>query len=220
MKNGRGTAIFFVLHSPFFIRHSFKEAPMLRHRIALSLVSALALASLLSAEPLTFELDPKATTIEFTFGATLHTVDGTLQAKEGKIQVDPDTGTASGRIVLDATSAKTGNRRRDRKMHEKILESQRYPEMVFEIERLSGKLNPVGQSEIELHGTLEMHGTRRPIALPATITSDGKTVTGTGTLILSYMEWGLPDPSFFLLRVQKEVRVTVKAAGRISTPSP
>ncbi|HEX4964854.1 MAG TPA: YceI family protein [Thermoanaerobaculia bacterium] len=190
---------------------------MLRHRLALSVLSALALASVLSAEPVTFELDAKATTIEFTFGATLHTVDGTLQAKSGTIHIDPEAGTASGRIVLDATSARTGNERRDHKMHEKILESQRYPEMVFEIERLSGKLNPVGQSEIELHGTLEMHGTRRPIALPATVMStDGKMVTGTGTLIIPYLDWGLPDPSVFVLRVEKEVRVTVKAAGRIS----
>ncbi|HEX3555742.1 MAG TPA: YceI family protein [Thermoanaerobaculia bacterium] len=191
---------------------------MVRHRIAFLLVSALCLAPILSAETLTFQLDPKATTIEFTFGATLHTVDGTLRAKEGTIHIDPDSGTASGRIVLDATSARTGNDRRDRKMHEKILESQRFPEMVFEVERLSGKLNPLGQSEIELHGTLEMHGTRRPIALPATVfSSDGKTASGTGTLILSYLDWGLADPSFFILRVEKEVRVTVKAVGRIST---
>jgi polyisoprenoid-binding protein YceI len=190
---------------------------MLCRRIALSVVSMLAFASALCAEPVTFELDATATTIEFTFGATLHTVDGTLRAKEGTIHVDPETGTASGRIVIDATSAKTGNNRRDRKMHEKILESQRYPEMIFEINRLSGKLNPVGQSEIELSGILEMHGTRRPIALPATVMStDGKTVTGTGNLILSYRDWGLADPSFFLLRVEKEVRVTVKAVGRIS----
>ncbi|HSS48336.1 MAG TPA: YceI family protein [Thermoanaerobaculia bacterium] len=191
---------------------------MLCRRIALSVVSVLALASVLSAEPVTFELDPTATVIEFTFGATLHTVDGTIRPKEGVIHVDPETGTASGRIVIDATSAKTGNDRRDRKMHEKILESERYPEMIFEIERLSGKLNPIGQSEIELHGTLEMHGTRLPLGVPATVmTTDGKTVTGTGTLILSYLKWGLADPSFFLLRVEKEVRVTVKVAGKIST---
>jgi len=187
-------------------------------RIALSIVSALAFASVLSAEQVTFELDPAATTIEFTFGATLHTVDGTIRAKEGTIHVDSETGAATGRIVIDATSAKTGNARRDRKMHEKILESERYPEMIFEIERLSGKLNPIGQSEIELHGNLEMHGTRLPIGLPATVmTTDGKTVTGTGNLILSYLKWGLADPSVFLLRVEKEVHVTVKAAGSIRT---
>lgn len=186
-------------------------------RIVLSLVSMMAFASVLAAEPATFELDIAATTIEFTFGATLHTVDGTLRAKEGKVYIHPETGAVSGRIVIDATSAKTGNDRRDRKMHEKVLESQRYPEMVFEIERLSGKLNPLGQSEIELHGTLEMHGTRRPIALPATVmTTDGKTVTGTATLILSYQDWGIADPSVFLLRVEKEVHVTLKAVGRIS----
>jgi len=190
---------------------------MLCRRIALSALSMLACAPVLLSEALTFELDTKATTIEFTFGATLHAVDGTLSVKEGIIHIAPDGSTATGRIVIDATSAKTGNDRRDRKMHEKILESQRYPEMVFEIERLSGKLNPTGQSEIELHGTLEMHGTRRPIALPATVrTADGKTVTGTGILILSYLEWGLADPSVFLLRVEKEVHVTVKAVGRIS----
>jgi polyisoprenoid-binding protein YceI len=190
---------------------------MLCRRIVLSIVSMLAFASVLFAEPVTFELDTAATTIEFTFGATLHTVDGTIHAKEGTLHLDPETGTATGRIVIDATSAKTGNDRRDRKMHEKILESQRYPEMIFEITRLSGKLNPVGQSEIELSGTLEMHGTRRPISLPATVmTTDGKAVTGTGMLILSYRDWGLADPSVFLLRVEKEVHVTVKAVGRIS----
>ena len=190
---------------------------MLCRRIALALVSMLAFVSILPAEPVTFELDAATTLIEFTFGATLHTVDGTIRAKEGSIHIDPETGAATGRVVIDATSARTGNNRRDRNMHEKVLESQRYPEMVFEIERLSGKLNPVGQSEIELSGTLEMHGTRRPIALPATVMStDGKTVTGTGTLILSYLDWGLADPSVFLLRVEKEVHVTVKVAGRIS----
>lgn len=169
-----------------------------------------------AAAPLTFELDPKATSVEITFGATLHTVKGSLRARQGTLRVDPGSGQISGWVVLDATSAQTGNARRDRKMHEKILESKRYPDILFDIQRLSGQLRPTGRSEIQLHGTLEMHGVRRPFALPAVLNSDGRTVTATGTVIVRYLEWGIADPSFFILRVAKEMRVTVKAAGHLS----
>jgi polyisoprenoid-binding protein YceI len=177
---------------------------------------ALLLAYPLSAATFTFELDPAATKVDFTFGATLHTVDGFMRAKEGMVRIDPDTHEASGRFVLDATSADTGVSRRDRKMHEKILESQRYPDIVFEPQRFSGQLNPVGRSQLELHGMLEMHGTKRPMDMTVVATSDGTQVKGSGMMIVPYLEWGLKDPSFFLLRVEKEVRVTIHAVGRLS----
>src|SRR5205823_5580546 len=118
--------------------------PMLRKEVVWFPL-ALLLALPLSAATYTFELDPAATKVDFTFGATLHTVDGFMRAKEGRVRIDPDTHEASGRFVLDATSAQTGVSRRDRKMHEKILESQRYPDIVFEPQRFSGQLNPVGR---------------------------------------------------------------------------
>ncbi|HSU82669.1 MAG TPA: YceI family protein [Thermoanaerobaculia bacterium] len=177
---------------------------------------ALLLALPLSAATFTFELDPAATKVDFTFGATLHTVDGSMRAREGRVRIDPDTHEASGRFVLDATSAETGVSRRDRKMHEKILESQRYPDIVFEPQRFSGELNPVGRSQLELHGMLEMHGTKRPVDMTVVATSDGTQVKGSGMMIVPYLDWGLKDPSFFLLRVEKEVRVTIHAVGRLS----
>lgn len=177
---------------------------------------ALLLSLPLSAETLTFQLDPAKSTVQFTFGATLHTVRGSLRAKEGTIRLDPATGAAEGWVVLDATSAGTGNARRDRKMHEKILESRRFPDITFTVERISGTLKPGGRSDLQLHGTLDWHGTRRPLALPATALVNGDQVTATGAVTLRYMEWGLPDPSFLLLRVSKEVRVEIKASGRLS----
>lgn len=179
-------------------------------------VLALSLALPLAAQMKTFELDPGKTTVEFTFGATLHTVRGSLRAERGMIRFDLATGAAEGTVVLDATSASTGNSRRDRKMHEKILESERFPDMVFSVERISGVMKEEGRNDIQLHGILEMHGTRRPIALPATALVDGDRVTATGALDIPYMEWGLADPSFFILRVAKEVHVEVKASGRLS----
>ena len=177
---------------------------------------ALSLALPLSAETLTFELDPAKTTVQFTFGATLHTVRGTLGAKQGTLHLDPATGAAEGWVVLDATSAQTGNARRDRKMHAKVLESRRFPDITFTVERISGTLNPGGRSDVQLHGTLDWHGTRRPFNLPATVTVKDDQVEARGVATLRYMEWGLPDPSFFLLRVAKEVKVEVKASGRLS----
>lgn len=189
---------------------------MLRRRTLPLFVAVWSLASVLSAETLTFELDPKATLITFTFGATFHTVNGTLQAKHGTVKVDTDTGTASGWIVMDATSARTGNGRRDRKMHEKILESRRFPDIVFDVQRVSGNINRTGSSDLQLHGYLDFHGDRRFIALPVLAKTEGNRVTATGSLLIPYVQWGLRDPSFLLLRVEKEVRVTVKAVGRLA----
>jgi polyisoprenoid-binding protein YceI len=178
-------------------------------------MAAWSLASVLSAETLVFELDPKATFITMTFGATLHTVSGSLQAKQGTARVDTETGAASGWIVLDATSARTGNPRRDRKMHEKILESRRFPDIVFDIQRVTGAINRTGKSDLQLHGYLDFHGDRRFIALPVAANVEGDRVTADGTLLVPYVDWGLKDPSFLLLRVAKEVRVNLKATGRL-----
>jgi polyisoprenoid-binding protein YceI len=171
----------------------------------------------LAAETLTFILDPAATTIELGFGATLHSVAGSLQVKEGIIHIDPATGQASGRIVIDATSADTGVKRRDRKMHEKILESPKFPLMVFTVERVSGMLNRAGRSEIELHGTLDMHGVKRPMDLVVTAKADGDKVAAVGHVTIPYLKWGMADPSFFILRVDKEVHVQIRAAGSLTS---
>src|SRR5262249_6428244 len=111
---------------------------MPRFRTALFLL-ALALATATASPPtLTFDLDPHATQIPFGFGATLHSVHGTLKAASGKVELDLATGKASGEIVLDMKSAATGNEKRDKKMHEKVLESERFPQSVFHVERVDG----------------------------------------------------------------------------------
>lgn len=189
---------------------------MRSRRIRCLFLVVFSFASSLSAEKLTFELDPAATTVELAFGATLHTVNGSLRAKQGTLMIDTETGAASGWIVLDASSAETGNPRRDRKMHEKILESRRFPDIVYDVQRVTGTIHRSGRSDLQLHGILDFHGDRRPLTLPVVAAAEGNRVTATGNLVIPYVEWGLKDPSFFLLRVAKEVHVTVKAVGRLS----
>jgi len=190
--------------------------------VALALLTALlpGTAATVLAEEITWTLDPEATTIDFTLGATLHTVEGGFRLEEGELTFDPETGEVSGRVVVDATSGDTGNDKRDRDMHAKVLESERYPDFVFVPTRFEGTFEPAGVSEVTLHGTLQIHGGEHEIAIPATVavnpTEDGgRRLEATGTFEVPYVEWGMKDPSKFLLRVAKSVEVTVHAEGRI-----
>ena len=48
------------------------------------------------------ELDAAQTRVEFTLGATMHTVRGSFRLKQGVIRFDPLTGKASGALVIDS----------------------------------------------------------------------------------------------------------------------
>ena len=139
---------------------------MPRFRTAAFLLALiLPLAARAGAQTLTFDLDPQATQVTFGFGATLHSVKGTLKVPAGKIQLDIATGRASGEIVLDLASASTGNSRRDKKMHEKILETARYPQAVLHVERVDG--DSTARAEASCSSTAPSTSTARATPWPS-----------------------------------------------------
>ena len=186
-----------------------------RAAIAGFLLSALALASPVQAAERVVKLDPKTSEVSFTLDATMHVVHGTLRLTSGEVRFDPDTGAASGEVKVDARGAETGNARRDKKMHETILESERYPEMVFRLLRIEGRVETTGRSEVKLVGTMSLHGGDHPMTLPASVTADSGTFTADVRFDVPYVEWGMEDPSFMIVRVAKTVAVSVRAVGRI-----
>ena len=190
-----------------------------RVAIAGFLLSALALASPVQAAERVVKLDPKTSEVSFTLDATMHVVHGTLRLTSGEVRFDSDTGAASGQVTVDARSAETDNARRDKKMHETILESERYPELVFHLLRIEGRVETTGRSEVKLVGTMSLHGGDHPMTLPASVTADGGILTADLRFDVPYVEWGMEDPSFLVLRVAKTVAVTVHAVGRIE-PAP
>lgn len=169
-----------------------------------------------AGETLILHLDPDATSANFELSATLHTVHGYLGPASGQIVFDPADSAAKGEVVIDLAGADTGNGRRDRKMHQKVLETDRYPTSTFQVERIDLP-RPLheGRNDLQLHGELSLHGVTHPVSLPAVVEIDGDRVTATAWVDLPYLEWGVDNPSFFLLRVKKTVRVEIEAAGRI-----
>lgn len=169
------------------------------------------------AQEMTFQLDPAQSRVQFTLGATFHEVHGTFQLKGGKIHFNPASGEASGSLTADATSGKTGNERRDRRMHRQILEDQKYPDIVFTAQHVSGKLAPQGTSQMELQGLLSLHGEQHPITFTVPVQVNQAQASAEVHFILPYMKWGLKNPSTFVLRVSDKVSIDVHTVGRLSS---
>ncbi len=161
------------------------------------------------------ELDAAQTRVEFTLGATMHTVRGSFRLKQGVIRFDPLTGKASGALVIDSATGDSGNVARDRKMHKVVLESERYPEMRFVPDRVEGKLTVPGTSTVGLHGVFSIHGSVHEMLLPVQVTVTKDQMTATTSFVVPYAEWGLKNPSTFILRVEDKVDISIHAAGRM-----
>jgi polyisoprenoid-binding protein YceI len=182
----------------------------------LLLISVFALgAETLLAQEMTVELDPASTRIEFTVAATLHTVHGTFALKSGTVHFNSSTGSASGLVIVDATSGDSGNKGRDHKMHQEVLESQRYPEITFTPTRMSGRLDPQGASGVQIDGIFKLHGADHPITLTLPVQAQGQNLSVRTHIVVPYVAWGLKNPSTFILHVGEKVDIDINAAGRV-----
>jgi polyisoprenoid-binding protein YceI len=165
------------------------------------------------------ELDPSRTRVEFTLNATLHSVHGRFQLKAGTIGFDPATGAAHGSVVVDATSGVTGNDGRDQKMHREVLESGKYPEIVFVPESVLGPPLQQGSSEVQLAGRIRLHGAEHTLSVKVPVIVTGDQLTAKLHFVVPYQQWGLKNPSTLFLRVSNKVEVDVSVSGRLLSPS-
>lgn len=163
----------------------------------------------------TVALDPARTRIAFRLGATAHDVEGEFALRSGEVRFDPETGEAVGRIEVDLTGASTGSKKRDRTMHERVLESERFPLASFRPTRVASAVLPEGDSTVAVEGVLAFHGSEHPMTLEARVTRAGPQLTVDVRFDIPYVEWGLEDPSFLFLRVKKAVQVHVTGEGTI-----
>jgi polyisoprenoid-binding protein YceI len=177
-----------------------------------------ATGSLAQTAEVTLEFVPAQTTVEFTLGDTLHTVRGGFDLKRGKVNYNPSTGEVSGEIVLDATSGHSGNSMRDKKMHKEILESEKYPEIVFRPDRVEGKVLPEGPSTVQVHGIFSIHGSDHEMTVPVQVEMAPDHWTATAHFVVPYTKWGMKNPSTFILRVSESVEIDVHASGKNPKP--
>jgi polyisoprenoid-binding protein YceI len=170
-----------------------------------------------SAQQTQITLDPAQTKIDWTLGDVLHTVHGTFKLKSGSIVFDSRTGDASGQIVVDATSGESGNRTRDGKMQKEILESERYPEIVFLPNHVTGSVPAQGSSTLQVQGVFRMHGGDHDLTLSLPVRADGSKATATTQFDVPYEAWGMKNPSTLFLKVENKVAIGISAVGSVSS---
>jgi polyisoprenoid-binding protein YceI len=164
------------------------------------------------------QLDPQHTTVSFTLADVLHTVRGTFRAGAGSLNFDSGSGGLIGEIVVDARSGQSGNGMRDRKMHREVLESERYPEIIFRPDRIDGTVSQQGKSEVRVHGVFTIHGADHELTIPAQVEMFPDRWTAILHISVPYVKWGMKNPSTLFLRVGETVDIDVNAAGGITRP--
>lgn len=168
-----------------------------------------------AAQQTDLKLDPAKTTVKITLDAALHTVHGMFQAKPGSLQFDPNSGQLSGEILVDAKSGITCNGMRDRKMQGDVLEADRYPEISFSPDRISGLVARQGKSSVMVHGVFRIHGTSREITVPAAVDMSADSWTAMVHFTIPYAKWGMKNPSTLFLRVSDSVEIDLATGGSV-----
>jgi polyisoprenoid-binding protein YceI len=168
------------------------------------------------AQSSTVTLDPAQTTIEIALDTTLHNVHGTFRLKSGTIRYDVATGKTTGAIVVDARSGDTDNKSRDKKMHQEILESAKYPEIVFTPVQVKGSFDPHKASQLEVSGTFRVHGQDHDLTMTIAVQPASASQLQCDThFTIPYIKWGMKDPSTFLLHASDTVDLEIHATAQI-----
>ncbi|MCZ6746237.1 MAG: YceI family protein [Acidobacteria bacterium] len=168
-------------------------------------------------------LDPARSQVTFSLGAFFHTVQGRGIPLATTLEYAPGQGLLTGAVILPAAGLATGNQRRDRRMQGQVLESAAHPDIILTLERAEGAFDPETGGDLQVEGSLQLLGASHPVSFPLEIIilldEEGR-FRARGAFMVPYVAWGLKDPSMVFLRVEKEVRVSFSAAGRILAVPP
>lgn len=182
-------------------------------RLGLVLLSLAAAVPAVSAAPQVLTLHPERTKVTFELEATGHDVEGLLALKSGAVRFDPATGEASGELVVDLATADTGNKSRDKTMHQDVLEDGKFPLATFRATRFQGTVPEQGDADVVLEGVMSLHGAEHPMKLAGKLHAAGGALAADVEFPVPFVEWGMHDPSWFVLKVAKVVKVHVHAEG-------
>lgn len=165
-------------------------------------------------EGVVYRIDPSTARVRFELPATLHTVHGRSDEVAGTVvlRAGEDGYELEGSVRIPAASLDTGNARRDRKMRSESLLAAVHPDILFEPRRLrAARTEPSvpGRASFLLEGELSVRGVSRPVAVRVEVSDDGGRLLVDGETELAWADFGVPDPSFLLVRIARRLTVRI-----------
>jgi polyisoprenoid-binding protein YceI len=180
--------------------------------------------------------ETKRDIVTFTSKAPLETIVGKTGEVLGFITVDPGDimGSTEGRIEVDLASLKTGIGLRDSHMREQYLETDKFPKTVFEITRViettQNTLEDRKPVELKLEGIFSVHGVKRQIVVPVTVTfikeseatgarhpGDLLHIVGTFDILLS--DYDIKRPQFVILKLDDKQKINIDIFAATGLPA-
>jgi len=151
---------------------------------------------------------------------------GTFRIIDGAVSGDPANiqGTGRARILLDATSYRSGNPSRDRTVTEKSVEADKFPTIGFESNSVVGVVMTSRQEGTAIvTGFLTLHGEAHAMTMSvhAMLDADG-VFTGDGEVKFNYEEFGVKVPGVLFGAILAGDEATVRfhiVAVNAATPA-
>lgn len=107
-------------------------------------------------------------------------------------------------------------------MKREYLEVIKFPVATFEPRLVTGSTGMAfdekfGTQTISVTGNFTLHGASHTMVMKFLVQHDGTQATATTHFLIPYVAWGIKDPSFALVRVEKEVAMDVAAKGTLTS---
>ena len=130
--------------------------------------------------------------------------------KTDQLKVADDGKTIAVTVPLEGLS--TGIALRDKHMKEKYLEVPKYPDAELDADRsaIAMPTDPGKSIASAFQATLKLHGQSQPVTVHYKAASKGGAVDVDGSMSLDMTKWGITQPSYMGITIDKNVDVDVK----------
>ena len=101
-------------------------------------------------------------------------------------------------------------------MNKDILKVDQFNTVSFAPKTYDGTIGASGDSTFQVSGVFTLLGTPHDLTIPMQIHIDGSKATAKGQFVVSYVQWGVKNPSSLIWKAENNVGIDLNLVGQIS----